>query len=485
MVETLVKKSPSVGPQALREGYDVIVIGSGLAGLTAANQLAKAGHSVLVLEQHYQYGGLATWFKRAGGHVFDISLHGFPYGMVKSCRRYWTKEIADAIVPLRHVRMTNPEFDLETSFDLADFTRHLKDTFGAAPESVAAFFAHLRSMNFYDRNPTTNRELLERFFPGRPDIKRFLLEPIAYANGSTEDDPAITYGIVMSNFLSKGIYTFVGGTDWLIRTMVKEAKRNGVSFRRETLVERIETEQNAEGKAMVRGVQVGGELIPAKTIISNANLKTTLFKLLGSEALPESFREEAEKVRVNNSSCQVYFGIDPAFKVPFIGDLIFTSESPRFSSEELTSRTTKSRTFSVYYPETRPAMKQPRTFIVASMNAKWDEWKGLTEEEYVKEKDRLCRESAESLERFLPGVGNHLSHIEAATPRTFHYYTQHWAGTSFGTKFEGLPISMDLPEHVDSLYHAGSVGIIMSGWLGTMNYGVIVANKVDTKLRAR
>ena len=25
------------------------------------------------------------------------------------------------------------------------------------------------------------------------------------------------------------------------------------------------------------------------------------------------------------------------------------------------------------------------------------------------------------------------------------------------------------------LYHAGSVGIIMSGWLGTINYGVIVA----------
>jgi hypothetical protein len=32
------------------------------------------------------------------------------------------------------------------------------------------------------------------------------------------------------------------------------------------------------------------------------------------------------------------------------------------------------------------------------------------------------------------------------------------------------------------LYHAGSVGIIMSGWLGAMNYGVIVANDVDTWL---
>ena len=39
-------------------------------------------------------------------------------------------------------------------------------------------------------------EMLERFFPQRNDVKRLLMEPIAYANGSTLDDPAITYGIV-------------------------------------------------------------------------------------------------------------------------------------------------------------------------------------------------------------------------------------------------------------------------------------------------
>ena len=60
--------------------------------------------------------------------------------------------------------------------------------------------------------------------------------------------------------------------------------------------------------------------------------------------------------------------------------------------------------------------------------------------------------------------------------------TQHVAGASFGTKFEGLAISRSLPQQVDGLYHAGSVGIIMSGWLGAMNYGVIVANEVENHL---
>ncbi len=69
--------------------YDVVVIGSGLAGMTSANILGRAGHRVLLLEQHYKLGGLATWFLRPGGHIFDVSLHGFPHGMIKSCRRYW------------------------------------------------------------------------------------------------------------------------------------------------------------------------------------------------------------------------------------------------------------------------------------------------------------------------------------------------------------------------------------------------------------
>ena len=101
--------------QGVKDEYDIVVIGSGLAGLTAANTLAKIGHSVLLLEQHANYGGMATWFTRSGGHLFDISLHGFPIGMIKSCRKYWTQEIADSIVQLKHIRFDNPQFSIEPS----------------------------------------------------------------------------------------------------------------------------------------------------------------------------------------------------------------------------------------------------------------------------------------------------------------------------------------------------------------------------------
>jgi phytoene dehydrogenase-like protein len=103
---------------------------------------------------------------------------------------------------------------------------------------------------------------------------------------------------------------------------------------------------------------------------------------------------------------------------------------------------------------------------------------------YAANKARMEQETLAALERWIPGVRADIDHVEASTPRTFGFYTQHAQGTSFGTKFEGLPYSMSLSQQVEGLYHAGSVGIIMSGWLGAANYGAITANKVDAHLMA-
>lgn len=467
------------------DAYDVVVIGSGLAGLTGAHYLAKQGYRVIILEQHYQIGGLATWFKRKGGHVFDISLHGFPVGMIKSCRRYWSKEIADSIVPLRDLRFANPQFSLQTTYDREDFTRVLVDSFGISAGKVAEFFDTVSDSERFLNSPLSTGELIDSFFPGRNDIKRLLLEPIAYANGSSEDDPALVYSIVFSNFMKQGIYTFQGGTDQLIKRMVQLLEEKGVHIVRRACVESIVTGRNPRtGKPEVLGVKVDGRTLRTRAVLSNSNLKRTVLGLIGAEAIADpEFVKATEAVRLNSSSCQVYLGLRKGTSIPHVGDLLFVSDDAEFSSKALKAPTTTSRTFSFYYPETRPHLKVPRYSIVASSNANWKDWNDLDEHEYETRKRELIEATLETLERFLPGIREKIDHIEAATPRTIHHFTQHWSGASFGTKYEGLEVSQKLPEVVSGAYHAGSVGIIMSGWLGTINYGQMTASRMEQYLR--
>jgi phytoene dehydrogenase-like protein len=464
--------------EGVREEYDVIVIGSGLAGLTAANTLARSGHAVLLLEHHSKLGGLATWFHRPGGHIFDVSLHGFPVGMIKSCRRYWTREIADSIVQLEHIRFDNPMFSLSTTFSRDDFTRLLIERFKIPAETVKEFFDTARSMNFYDDQAITTRELFERFFPGREDVVRLLMEPITYANGSTLEDPALTYGIVFSNFMSKGVFTFQGGTDRLIGMMREDLKANGVDVRVRSGAEKI----HVSGRR-VKSVTVAGRQIKARAILSNANLKGTIFNLVGREHFDADFSERADAVRLNNSSTQVYMGLKPGEHVDeeACGDLLFSSTAPAFRTEMLLSRAVTSRTYSFYYPRTRPEGGD-RSLIVASTNANYRDWADLSMEEYLQGKQDLIEDTLSAITKYVPEIREKLDFVEAATPLTFERYTKHIHGASFGTKFEGLAVSRELPHQVAGLYHAGSVGIIMSGWLGAVNYGVIVANDVDAFL---
>ena len=456
-----------------REHYDVVVIGSGLAGLTSANILAKQGRSVLLLEHHYQLGGMATWFKRRGGHIFDISLHGFPVGMKKSCRKYWTPEIAESIVQLEGVRFENPQFSLRTTFTRKDFTRIITEQFGIPYQTVDEFFTFTRKMNFYDDQSMTTGQLFEKFFPGRSDVVRLLMEPITYANGSTLEDPAITYGIVFSNFMSKGVFTFRGGTDALVTKMREELIANGVDIRIRSQVEQIEVDADRQVKAVV----VNGKRIACDAVMSNANIKSTILKLVGEDHFDRGYVEETKAVRLNNSSCQVYLAMKPGVGFDDVGDLLFHSEHEGFDIDAMLSKEVSSRTFSFYYPQTRPG--SDRWLVVSSTNANYSDWADLTDEQYEADKSHLAETTIDCLERYVPDVREKLDWVEVSTPRTFEHYTQHQMGASFGTKFEGLKVSQELPEQIGGLFHAGSVGIIMSGWLGAVNYGVIVSNEVD------
>lgn len=459
----------------LKDYYDIIIIGGGLGGLTAANRLARAGYSVLLAEQHIQLGGLATYFSRRG-HIFDVALHGFPAGMRKSLRKYWGKAFADQVIQVKSIRFDNPQYRLESTFDTKDFSAKLHSRFGIEESTVRAFFEGVAAMNYYDDLRMTTREFFNRFFPGRTDVWRFLMEPITYANGSTLDEPAISYGIVFGNFMSEGVYTFEGGTDMMIAMMRDELRNNGVEIAMGMRAEAIAVSDSGK----VEGVQFNGRVTACRAAISNGSLPRTVLEWTGREHFSPDFLEGFDKVRLSTSSCQVYIGIKPGEKLPYVGDLLFTSEYPQFDADAICSQHVTSRTFSVYYPEIRPGSQ--RYSVVASMNARYGDWAQLSKEEYRTAKQKMTDEAIDCLEHYIPGVRSKIDYTCAATPLTFQRYTGHLNGATFGTKFEGLKYSQGLCEQVPGLFHTGSVGIIMSGWLGAANYGVITANAVDKYL---
>jgi phytoene dehydrogenase-like protein len=67
--------------------YDAIVVGGGIAGLTAASYLAKAGHSTLLVEKENACGGLVNSFEREGffydGGIRAMENSGVLFPMLK------------------------------------------------------------------------------------------------------------------------------------------------------------------------------------------------------------------------------------------------------------------------------------------------------------------------------------------------------------------------------------------------------------------
>ncbi len=62
---------PVFGDERIVRTVDVVIIGAGLAGLTAAMELRKAGRSVCVVEARERVGGRTLDYSIGGGHVVE------------------------------------------------------------------------------------------------------------------------------------------------------------------------------------------------------------------------------------------------------------------------------------------------------------------------------------------------------------------------------------------------------------------------------
>jgi len=129
--------------------FDAIVIGSGIGGLAAAAALAKRGRRVLLLEQHFQLGGLTQTFRR-GEYLFATGVHyiggvGEEPGSDNRFGRLlrWLTDgrlrFASIGSPYDIVRLPGFEFPIEAP--RAAYVARLKATFPDEASAIDRYFA--------------------------------------------------------------------------------------------------------------------------------------------------------------------------------------------------------------------------------------------------------------------------------------------------------------------------------------------------------
>ena len=176
--------------------YDAIIIGGGLAGLTAASLLAKRGLSVVVIDKSYNLGGSCGVFRR--GHVtFDqgsAMLYGFgEHGY--NAHRFVFNCLEEPIDIIRHDLLYIVNFKgrrIRFWPDVEEFADELAEVFPAEKENIHRFYRDMLQMyrHVMVENPSYNtadetnpRSALKSMLRHPASYVRFL----SYLNKSTRD----------------------------------------------------------------------------------------------------------------------------------------------------------------------------------------------------------------------------------------------------------------------------------------------------------
>jgi carotene isomerase len=324
--------------------FDIIVIGSGIGGLTAAALLARYGRRVVVYESHSIPGGAAHSFRRRG-FEFD-SGPSFYCGLTDDESLNPVKQVLDilgeSLPTVRYNPLGHYHFP-ENSFPVYSNSQdYLEEVAKITPQGAKEFQLFInRMLPLYDGMkgiPTIALRsdwqiipvLLSRYLPSLFKM----LPNLSIVNGSVGDvmnmtvnDPWVKRLIDLECFLLSGLKAEgtiapevafmlgerdrvgveypIGGSGAIIQALVRGLECWGGKLQLGCHVDRILVESN-----QAVGVQLAnGEIIKAPTVISNATIWDTYTKLLRPEDLPATYRRDALNTPAVDSFMHLHLGI--------------------------------------------------------------------------------------------------------------------------------------------------------------------------------
>jgi all-trans-retinol 13,14-reductase len=482
------------------EKFDVVVIGAGLGGLSAAGFLEKAGKKVLVLEHHTVPGGYAHEFRR-GKYRFEVALHaidgagpgGWAYPVLKDLN-VLDKVDFHRMDPFYTVRY--PEHEITTHADPVVYEAELIGNFPHEKEGIRDMIADMIEIYWQVRRFGEDAKLgmrppmeeipikygkmlsvmgiswadyMEKFIRDER-LKTVFSTLWGYYGLPPKELNAATFIFPWVSYHLFGAYYPVGGSMAMSRAIEAFINQHGGEIRYKQTVNKIEVK---DGKAVAVETE-NGLRVETDVVVSNANAPDTLLKFVGRENLPAEYQAKIESVPPAISNLVVYLGLDRDLKAEgWDQHEIFVSDGYDIDADyqaALNGEFEKSGMSITYYDHADPGCSPEGGSVLGIFSlAHWDtfnQWGtgGNLEDygknpQYLELKEAAAEALIERAEKLIPGLSGMIKYKEVGTPITNWRYSRNVAGSIYGTaqSVDNMYFNrLDAKTPIENLFLAGA-----------------------------
>lgn len=497
--------------------YDVVVIGGGAGGLSAAALCQKAGMQTLVLEQSERVGGCCSTFE-AEGYRFDVGAS--------------VVEVIDSFEELfRRLGLEREKYiplvPVDPIYDYCDIRRGVRFAYPVSVEETAEVIGRLspedgRTFLKFARDYTpVVRKLVDNFFyapcQGFRDIVRLVVkypgmlkalpmfltthQKIVGKYFSNEDvlasmafqsfyaglPPDLCAGMyaVVGLLEHQGIYYPPGGMIGIPAGIMDAFTDLGGEVRLGQRVVRI----LVEGRRAV-GVELwDGTVITARNVVGAVNAKQVYMEMIGREHLPWYVWRGIDSMRLSMPCPMIYLGID--YEPPLRAHHTLTLTGPAVMNDFWSEYYLKGKIFEVDgSPEIMglvswptgidPGLAPPGRHILTHMGlAPYS----IAGDDWDRRKERYIDEAIATVEKYImPDLSRHVVYRDMATPRDLERMLLHPGGAVYGIQTDISHMAMFRPSNksksVKNLYLAGASTHPGGGVCTVVAGGIITAGHI-------
>ncbi len=436
----------------------IIIIGSGIGGLTTAALLAQAGYAVTVLEAQTYPGGCASTYTHkgfrfeSGATVVGGFQPGGPHAVAgEKLNLDWPVHPHDPAwvthLPDRDVALTQDNADVIAKFPgterfwqqqsrIADIAwklsaqglpwppRSLRELFQLIKVGLLNFPRDLQVLPFafasvYDwlkwHGLHTNKTFV-----------RFLDAQLLISAQTTTPNVNALYGATALDLARQGVYHVEGGIGGVAQTLINRLEALGGSILYRHSVEKIEViDGRVTGVHVSQGRRTKTQIFfPADFIV--ANLTPWNLDSLLDQASPSSLRREVKRRGDGWGAFVLHLGIkaDALPKnLPDHHQIIMDMESPLGETRSIFI------SFSPVWDTSRAPQGQRAVTVTTHTHVRqWWDLLERDEEAYHAKKRDYTEKIIANIDRTFPGFKNGLTLILPGTPVTYNFYTERHLG---------------------------------------------------------